>query len=316
MTCSFVIIPRETVPSKDHHIVMGGLFMKKNRMIIAIAIGICVILAECITAFFSIDHKAYTESLYYISQFVNCAVVACGVIYAAWQYYQSLRDSERNADIVRVQKAIDLAQFYKDNILAKYPPIRYVFDESKICDIFSAIPSSSMHSFDTTELNQFLKESDIKKLQNIQSSDKFIKSLINANVIYDMKLNIDKEIQSIKNNGDNTQTITFTVNKEPVVIAFFRNYIDEALNNMEFFAMHFSHNAADSSVIYQSLHQSYIEIVEALYYFIASQNNDSANKLYTNVIDLYRKWKQEQDNANQQRINLEHELQNRGTVVK
>ena len=80
--------------------------------------------------------------------------------------------------------------------------------------------------------------------------------------------------------------------------------------------MHFSHNAADSSVVYQSLHQSYIEMVEALYYFIAIMNTDSIDKFYTNVISLYGKWKDERLRRDEKQKEHEHELQNRGTVIK
>lgn len=290
--------------------------MKKKHLIIVIGIGIGVMIVECIIALLCVECKMYTESLYFISQFFNCAVVACGVIYAAWQYYQSVRDSKRNTDIIRVQKAIDLARFYKDNILEKYPPIRYVFANSKIAEILKKIPLDRLHAFDARELNTYLSDIDIKELKSLQYSDEFFEALLDANDIYDMGFKVNKEIRDIKDNGDDTQTITFSLKKEPVIIAFFRNYIDEALNNMEFFAMHFSHNAADSSVVYQSLHQSYIELVEALYYFIATQNDDYVNKFYTNTIDLYKKWKKEQTNKDQQRTDLEHELQNHGTVIK
>lgn len=281
-----------------------------------IVFGICVLLLECALAFLFIGFMNYAESLYYVSQVVNCVIVACGVIYAIWQYYLSLRDSNRNSNIVRVQKAIDLAQFYKDNILEKYTPIRYVFDKSKISEILSKVPQSDMNLFDSKELNQYLNDADTEELRTIQSSDAFFSAILSANIIYNMNFKINKEIQSIKDNGDNTKTITFSIDKEPVITAFFRNYIDETLNNMEFFAMHFSHNAADSSVVYQSLHQSYIEMVEALYYFIAAQNTDSVNKYYTNTIDLYKRWKEEQDKMNQQRRDLEPKLQTRGTVIE
>jgi hypothetical protein len=69
--------------------------------------------------------------------------------------------------------------------------------------------------------------------------------------------------------------------------------LNEILNNLEFFAMHFTHGTADDSVVYQSLHQSYIETIRLLYYDIAANNIPGESKLYTNTIELYNKWVEE-----------------------
>lgn len=54
--------------------------------------------------------------------------------------------------------------------------------------------------------------------------------------------------------------------------------------------MHFKHKTADESVIYQSLHQTYLRSIPYLYYYIANANSDPSEKLYTNVIWLYEEW--------------------------
>jgi hypothetical protein len=65
--------------------------------------------------------------------------------------------------------------------------------------------------------------------------------------------------------------------------------------------MHFIHGTADESVIYQSLHNAFIQIVDLLYCEI-SLNNDgnSEEKYYTNTIKLYLLWR---DEATKQREN-------------
>lgn len=288
--------------------------MKKNIIITAVIVGIISIIEFIFAGVFKTQCQ-YLETLYYISQVINCIVVAFGVVFAAWQYYLSLVDSKRQSDIIRVQKAIDLAHYYKDSILKKYPPIRYILDGSDIADILKKIPSENMHSFDSMELNKYISEEDKNKLHELQMSDKFFEALLDANIIYDMKFKINKEIRSIEEKDDKTKRVTYAIDKTPVVAAFMRNYLTETLNNMEFFAMHFYHNAADSSVIYQSLHQSYIEIVEYLYYFIAFENTNSVDKFYTNIIALYHKWKKEQVANELKRRSQEQEHQTSGTVI-
>ena len=80
------------------------------------------------------------------------------------------------------------------------------------------------------------------------------------------------------------------IDTESVSVAFMSNLINRVLNNMEFFALHFKHKTADESVIYQSLHQTYLRSIPYLYYYIANANSDPSEKLYTNVIWLYEEW--------------------------
>ena len=72
--------------------------MKKSFIIIGAA-AIILLALETIFACIFKARSEYLESLYYISQIINCIVVALGVVYAAWQYYLSLTDSKRQSDI-------------------------------------------------------------------------------------------------------------------------------------------------------------------------------------------------------------------------
>lgn len=78
--------------------------------------------------------------------------------------------------------------------------------------------------------------------------------------------------------------------------------------------MHFRHNTADQSVVYRSLHQSYLEIVQGMYFSIAEINKSPESKYYTNVIWLYEKWyekNQKEINDRMQENQLDH-----GTNIK
>lgn len=238
-----------------------------------------------------------------------------GVIYAAWQYNLSVRDSNRQSDIIRVQKAIDLAQFFKDNILDKYPPLEYIFEQSGSGKILGKISPSSMKSFDLQEMRRYITEDDSLQLRQIQESDEFLKALMDANAIFDMKFKFNAIINKVKDLGNNKKEMTFSIVKTPVINTFMRDYINQTLNNLEFFAMHFMHKTADSSVVYQSLHQVYIKTVEQLYYFIAGLNVDPVEKYYTNTIALYIEWTQMRDRNDSKRSDHDKQFQTHGTVV-
>lgn len=290
--------------------------MKEPKATKLILVGIGIVLFESVIAYFTLSFKEYIESLYFITQAFNCIVVACGVLYAAWQYYLSRSDSQRNTDIIRVQKAIDLAQYFKDNILDKYPPLEYIMDQSGSNKILKKITPTNMHNFDIQEMRHYISEDDSVFLRKIQESDAFLNSLIEANAIFDMHFQINTIINNMRDVGDNKKELTFSIEKTPVINTFMRDYINQTLNNLEFFAMHFMHNTADSSVVYQSLHQVYIKTVEQLYYFIASLNTNPVEKYYTNTIGLYKRWTKERSLNDIKRSDHDNQFQTHGTIVK
>ena len=71
---------------------------------------------------------------------------------------------------------------------------------------------------------------------------------------------------------------------------FMSQIVNKLLNNMEYFAMSFTHKVADESVVFQSLHQTYLEAVQLLYYDISKNNRADGRQFYTNVVDLYKIW--------------------------
>ena len=64
------------------------------------------------------------------------------------------------------------------------------------------------------------------------------------------------------------------------------------LNRLEYFSMNFIADIADDNIVYYSLHQVFLSYVEICYFHIAEMNSKGAkDKYYTNMIELYKKWK-------------------------
>jgi len=284
-----------------------------HRKVVTATIIICAILSMILTSIlFGIYQKPKIESielLYYSSQIVSTIFVISGVAIAVWQYYLSYVDSKRNMDVIRVQKAIDLSEYYKDNILSYIAPIRYIFDNSGITKIISKIEVSKIKHFDEKELYTFLGNEDINSLKEIQKSDNFFLAVINANAIYNLGLSQDL-IELYKKNSQLSPL------EEKIFSTFLGKLITRVLNNMEFFSLHFTHNVADESVVYKSLHQTYIDIVQMFYYHIAKLNPMSTTKFFTNIIELYEIWNNRSIKDEEAFTNGLRNLSNKGTVVE
>ena len=134
-----------------------------------------------------------------------------------------------------------------------------------------------------------------------------------ADEIYNLNLNIDK-VAKVKVN-DEKKEATISLNRSVIIQKFMGNIVTESLNNLEFFAMHFSHGTADESVVYQSLHQTYLMMVYVLYYNIAVLNELEGSKYYTNVIELYKKWDQRDQEEKQKKISMARNYTNKGSIV-
>ncbi|MBR1741148.1 MAG: hypothetical protein IJ733_04635 [Lachnospiraceae bacterium] len=188
------------------------------------------------------------ENVYYISQIIAALFVIGGTVIAVWQYYLSSRSDIRQTQIIQVQKAIDLSEYYKDHILRKYSVVRYVYEKVGILDILQSIKVDDMVEFDEKELNSLLSPHDREELKKIQDSEKFAEAILAANIIYRLDLNINAQERI----NEETKEKTINVATEPLIVGFMSSIVFDLLNCMEFFALHFKHNTADSSVLYRS----------------------------------------------------------------
>ena len=72
-----------------------------------------------------------------------------------------------------MQRAIDLSEYYKDNILRYAPAISYIFDEIGVSPILNKLRLNQLKNFDKNELEELLSPSDIEILKNSQFTNKF-----------------------------------------------------------------------------------------------------------------------------------------------
>lgn len=231
------------------------------------------------------------EAIASMSQVVTNAFVVFGVIVALWQYIiYSRRELEQkdkelyDVDKAKVQKAIDLAYFFKNEVINKFTKIYYIYDECGIVKILDEIDKNKQIKFEYNELKSLLSKEQLKILKEINGTEKFKKALT------DHYKNLDPSNIATCFLGSDNKAVKF-IPALSVLSSQFNSLLNDVLNNLEYFSMHFIHNTADESVIYQSVHNSYITIVRCFYYDICMNNDGSAEeKLYTKTIELFNQW--------------------------
>lgn len=228
------------------------------------------------------------ENTYYLMQILCAVVVILGGITGVWQYVLAKKAEMHQYQNNRIQKAIELAEYYKDNVLCNMIIIMNIYDKSKILDILNNIRKEDMNSFDIRELDRNLNKQQREEIKKILRSEELVDIIIEAVDAYATDTVFSQPVY-IKDGEKIVEARK--VNKARVMEYFLNELVCATLNNLEFFAMHFNYEVADKNTVYQSLHQTYMEIVQLLYYDIAANNETGEQKLYTNVIELFNEWK-------------------------
>lgn len=290
---------------------------KKKMWIVAIVTLLIYFIG---VGFFGIYTKDM-EYVYYFSQIFSAIFVVLGVVVAMLQYLisssEQSRARERELEIRerelleiekdRIQNAINLASYYKDNILDNIAIIDSIYEDTGIKDILENMSLEDIKEFDQHELKVLLNTDTRKRIEEIVNSKEFEEAIAKNSIIYGFGEKAKFTTTTTDENGRILGTVN--INK----MEMFREYANilmMLLNNIEYFAMNFTHETADESVVYQSLHSTYLSIMRILYFDNAQNNEIGEEKLYTNAIDLFNIWRdkatmQRKDGIERQRSTVE-----------
>lgn len=212
-------------------------------------------------------------------------LVAVISAFYAYRAYKHQKDRSKKAT------ACDLAKYYADDIIAKYGLISSVFSRSGLdAYIKGALSLNDLKTFDDDELNNLLSAKSITKDEFLSKVNEIDPMVIlqcrlarkctteERHSTYNDFIEIDEETQELK-----------VVNGAFLKSDFFQE-LSDMLNHLEWFAMNCQYGIADEELLYQSLHQTFLSTIWVLYPFISRNNVSNEDKLYTNIIWLFKKW--------------------------
>lgn len=270
------------------------VFIAKHRFFITSAI----IIAAALVPIIGIMKGRELNSVETVSQIIESVFVIAGVVIGVWQYYISTKSLIQNSERARIDKAIQLSKYYKDHILKLAKPVAYVFENTKIAKILGEIRTDSFKDFDKKESDKIFTKEQNAALKSAISDKEFAEVVMSAVRVFSLNNILNASII-----GVDEETHTFKINPEQIANSFMDLIVMEILNDLEYFAMNFTHELADDTAVYSSLHQTYIEIMQLLYHQIAEMNNAVGERYYTNAIELYKRWKGKLDNKEERLYN-------------
>ena len=122
---------------------------------------LCIIFFIVITSIVLLISKNYLEDIYYITQILGIIFVAIGSYIAINQYIKTSKNEIDKFNNERIKKSIELAEYYKDNILGNMTIISEIYGATGILDIIKKTKGSHMENFDKHELAELLSTEDL-----------------------------------------------------------------------------------------------------------------------------------------------------------
>lgn len=178
----------------------------------------------------------------------------------------------------KIVKAIELARYYKDEILPMMRNLKRIYLQIGIYDIMQSIDKNSMINFDIVEIEKVLTKPQVDQIKELSATYPMATVLPQSNIVlsteYSQETDALKQLRSDQFFKDND----------------YAELVINVLNSLEYFSMHFVHNTADHTVVYQPLHTTFLEVIRMLYYNIASVNIKGEQKFFVNTILLFKKW--------------------------
>lgn len=187
------------------------------------------------------------------------------------------------------EEACNLAKFYSKNIICKYSLITRVLERSGItARIRECFDMNKIADFSYEELSALLSganvEDFISEIKNIEPGIILSVRVAAATSPLEREILMDSYIKENSETGEKEIVQGSYLQQD-----FFQD-VSDLLNELEWFSMTCRYGIADETLIYQSLHQTFLSTVWLLYVFIANLNKDNVNKYYTNIIWLFKLW--------------------------
>ncbi len=249
------------------------------------------------------------EEMYYLYSLifsgVSLIVSGVGIIFVYLQVKKMNDQLIYNKSVVRRQKSLDMSKEFQQlisnelgfvkNALRGHPYLQF----DKVSDI-----SKEFYDFDKEEAFRLFKVKSIDDLnkfiqfENINKSSLILAYMEKHGVQDEDMMGRLFELYTFYSKPENNGKVPPNFDDlDQIITKMFMKFNENQLallNKLEWMAMHFNSNLADSELVYQSLHQTFLDTVSILYLNIVVLNSKVKNEgeqYYQHITNLYRTWK-------------------------
>lgn len=207
-------------------------------------------------------------------------VLSCSIVLI--QLIAFVNDSRHKEFRSKKEAALNLAKEYAENLISYMTFIQIVlcinYNESSPKELYEKIDKIEIAGFRLEDLN---KKSEYETYKDVFINEKnSVNSAIIINQSITSGIPLIKKIEGIDLEEKNLNQLCNIR---------FRVILCDTMNTLEYFAMAVNQNVAESEMLYDSIHQTFLFFVKLVYPFICEQNIDE-ELYYPNIIKLYKTW--------------------------
>lgn len=224
----------------------------------------------------------------------SCFLTAILILVTYLSVRYAINAYKHQKERAKKDAACDLAKYFAQQS-KRHQLIMYVFNHSGLeSKIEKWFPYDDLKKFDYNELISILKKNKfplddvIGEMVNINPISIYKGRINEATSIEERRLLASEYINKENTTPDDPSQ---AIKHKDLLTHDFFNEIVLMLNDLEWFSMTCRYGLADEEILYQSLHQTFLSQIWLLYFYIASENKNNEDKLFTNIIWLFCHWK-------------------------
>ena len=224
--------------------------------------------------------------------------VIASAVFVGFQSKVFFNDYNKKHKKEEFENSFKLTQYYINNIIPQMSVILAVFKSIGVESILkNRLKNQVLSDFDKEEFQLIFEKTTIQDLCDMIKKTKLEVLLPVLNIDrsklpgclecdYHEYLKCNNVVKNKKQDEERSESY-----RKLLVSRFFALFTDTK-NEIEYFSMYFNSNLAEEEVIFDSLHQTFIDFVRMLYPFIAMHNTKSVHgrKYFSNTIELYKRW--------------------------
>lgn len=224
--------------------------------------------------------------------FFNCIFTGFFLLATIISVVCAFKAYKHQKERARKEAACDLARYYAENVIVRHGFVSTVMQFARVDEKAKEFfPYKELSSFSKSEMLEFLGK---KEVTYEMAMDTFVnidpQAILNAKLYFATSIHekaalIKEYIVQDKETGEKRLAFPDYLQAE------FLDRICDFLNDLEWFSMSCRYGISDEEVLYQSLHTTFLSTVWLLYFYICDQNETNEDKLFTNIIWLFNKWR-------------------------
>lgn len=234
--------------------------------------------------------------------------VIVGTVIAVIQYTFNSNTARNNADKQRKIEAAKMANEFRKNVIPLINDLSIAYCNPELRkEIIDYLDASDLEHFNQGEVRKLfpgnrclLYRIQIAKNYLMKTSEEFCK--LDEQYQCDTGMS-EKEREKLK------KKLNDMVLESLVKVS---GMCTQLSNSLEYMCICFNTNIADDKTVYQSLHNVFFLAVHMIYIFTFESNTNEHDRLFYNIMVLYKKWKklnlQKKDEEENNRIKLEQEM--------